>query len=313
MAATNNGGNDMLVSRRTKEIILSVILLVLPVVFLFSNIKHPTKLNRFDRLILRLSTPVQELSYNVFRFVNRLWVNYIYLVNLKKENDKLRLENSALKANNAILEIWAQRGKEVERLLGFKERSTSEMIAAKVISKSLSPYYRVVKLRINKGKGRIKPNDPVVIPEGVVGKIHRVYGDYAEILLAVDPRVKIPVVVKRTGSEALLVGLGDEKKYTAKLTYLKREEEVRVGDIVVTSGLGGLQGTRYPPDLPVGRVTKVYKKKFGKFQNMILEATVNFSNLDKVLVVVTQPPPSETHVPTIDKEKKLPRVGLRPY
>ncbi len=303
----------MLVARRTKEIILSVMLLALPVIFLFANIKSPHQLNRFDRMILRLSTPVQAVTYSIYRFANRIWVNYIYLVNLKKENNRLRLENAALKANSAILEIWAQRGKEIERLLGFKEASTSEMVAAKVVYKSLSPYYRVVKLRIDKGKGKIKPNDPVVIPEGVVGKVHRVYARYADVLLAVDPHVKIPVVVKRTGSEALLVGLGDKRHYTAQLTYMKREEEVRVGDIVVTSGLGGLQGTRYPPDLPVGRVTKVFKKKFGKFQNMILEATVDFSNLDKVLVVVTPPPPSETHVPSLEDEKKLPRTGLRPY
>jgi rod shape-determining protein MreC len=302
----------MIIARRTKEVILSIILLVLPMVFLFANIKHPSKLTRFDMMILKLSSPVQEGSYSIYRFVNRIWINYMYLVNLKKENNSLRLENSALKANSSILEIWAQRGKEIEKLLDFKESSTSEMIAARVISKSLSPFYRILKLRIDKGKGKIKPNDPVVIPDGVVGKIHRVYGNYADIILAVDPRVRIPVVVKRTGSEALLVGLGDKKSYTAKLTYMKREEEVKVGDIVVTSGLGGLQGTRYPPDLPVGRVIKVYKKKFGKFQNMILEATVDFSKLGKVLVVVTPPPPSETNIPTLAKEKKLNRVGLRP-
>jgi rod shape-determining protein MreC len=129
----------------------------------------------------------------------------------------------------------------------------------------------------------------------------------------VDPRVKIPVIVKRTGAEALLVGLGDLKHYTAKLTYLKREEEIKIGDIVVTSGMGGLQGVRYPPDLPVGRIIKIEKKKFGKFQKAILESTVDFSKIDKVFVVTTPPPPPESDIPSLNKEKKIPRVGLRPY
>ncbi|MBU1222206.1 rod shape-determining protein MreC [Myxococcota bacterium] len=303
----------MLLSRRAKEIVLSILLLALPVVFLFANIKHPEKLNNFDRFILKLSAPVQHASFFIYSKARNVWLNYIYLVNLKKENDRLRMENGVLKANNAILEIWAQRGREVEKILGFKESNPSEMIAARVISKSLSPYYRVLRMRLDRGKGKVSVNDPVVTPDGVVGKIHRLYGSYADILLSVDPRVKIPVVVKRTGTEALLVGLGDEKNYTAKLTFLRREEEIKVGDIVVTSGMGGLQGTRFPPDLPVGRVTQIYKKEFGKFQSAIVEATVDFSKLDKVLVVITPPPPQDTNPSTGDKEKSLPRVGLRPY
>ncbi|MDA3862288.1 MAG: rod shape-determining protein MreC [Deltaproteobacteria bacterium] len=303
----------MLLSRRSKEIILSIFLLALPVIFLFSNIKEPQNINSFDRFILRVSSPVQHASVFVYRRVHNIWLNYIYLVNLKEENDDLRLKNGILKANNDILVIWAKRGKEVEKLLGFKESSTSEMVAARIISKSLSPYYRVVKLKLDRGKGKIKPNDPVVIPEGIVGKIHRVYGNYADVLLAVDPRVKIPVIVKRTGSEALLVGLGDEKNYTAKLTYLKKQDEVKIGDIVVTSGLGGIEGVRYPPDLPVGKIIKINRSKVRKFQSAILEATVDFSNLDKVLVVITPPPPKEKNIPTLEKEKKLPRVGQRPY
>ncbi|MGM0596227.1 MAG: rod shape-determining protein MreC [Myxococcota bacterium] len=303
----------MLLSRRSKEIILSIFLLALPVIFLFSNIKEPQNINSFDRFILRVSSPVQHASVFIYRWVHNIWLNYIYLVNLKEENNDLRLKNGILKANNDILVIWAKRGKEVEKLLGFKESSTSEMVAARIISKSLSPYYRVVKLRLDRGKGKIKPNDPVVIPEGIVGKIHRVYGNYADVLLAVDPRVKIPVIVKRIGSEALLVGLGDEKKYTAKLTYLKKQDEVKIGDVVVTSGLGGVEGVRYPPDLPVGKITKINRSKVRKFQSAILEATVDFSNLDKVLVVITPPPPKEKNIPTLEKEKKLPRVGQRPY
>ncbi len=304
----------MLLSRRAKEIIFSVLLLAIPVVFLFANIKEPERLNGFDRFILRLSSPIHQASMFVYRWVDGIWMNYIYLVNLKSENDRLRAENGVLKANNSILEVWAQRGKEVEKLLGFKEASSAEMVAARVISKSFSPYYRVMRLRIDRGLNEIKPDDPVIIPEGVVGKVHKVYGDFADIQLAIDPRVKIPVVVKRTGTEALLVGTGDEKKYTARLTYLRREEEIQEGDLVVTSGMGGASGVRYPADLPVGRIVSIQKKDFGKFQDAIVEATVDFSRLDKVLVVVTPPPATDPQT-TQDPEllRQQPRVGLRPF
>jgi len=304
----------MLLSRRAKEIIFSVLMLAIPVVFLFANIKEPHRLNALDRFILRLSSPVHQASVFIYRWVDGLWMNYIYLVDLKSENDRLRSENGILKANNAILEIWAQRGREVEKLLGFKEASSAEMVAARVISKSFSPYYRVLRLRIDRGVHEIKPDDPVIIPEGVVGKVHRVYGGYADIQLAIDPKVKIPVVVKRTGTEALLVGTGDPRKYTARLTYLRREEEVQVGDVVVTSGMGGDSGVRFPADLQVGRIVSVQKKEFGKFQDAVVEAAVDFSRLDKVLVVVTPPPVADPQsTPDAELQKEQPRTGLRPF
>ncbi len=299
----------MLLSKRTKEIVYSLILLSLPVIFLFPNMKDPSKLNSFDRFILKLSAPVQQSFIYMFRWGRRVWSDYIYLVDVKHENDRLRLENSVLRANNAILEIWAQRGKEVEALLGFKEERPSEMIAARVVSRSLSPYYRVVRLRVDRGKGVVHVNDPVVTPAGVVGKISRVYDDYADVLLAVDPHVKIPVVVKRTGAEALLVGLGDDKRYLAMLTYLRKEEEVKPGDLVVTSGLGGVEGVRYPPDLPVGRVVEVKRNPKQRFQTAVVESTVDFARIDKVLVVVVPPPPSSDR-PSAERQRSLPRAGL---
>ena len=303
----------MLLSRRAKDIILSIVLLALPFIFLFSNMKHPSRLNSFDRFILSLSSPVQKASVGIYKRINKIWINYLYLVNLKKENEQLRHENGILRANNEILEIWAKRGKEIEKLLGFKETSPSEMIAARVVSKSLSPYYRVIKIRINKGKGLVKKDDPVVIPQGIVGKVFRLEKNYADVILSVDRHIKIPVVVKRTGAEALLVGLGDQKHYTAKLSYLKNNADVKVGDLVVTSGMGGANGIKFPPDLPVGKIIKIYKKKYAKFQTAIVESSIDFSNLDKVLVVVTPPPPQDPNAPSVQKEKNLPRTGLRPY
>lgn len=304
----------MLLSRKAKEIIFSVLMLAIPVVFLFANIKEPHRLNALDRFILALSSPIHQASVYIYRWVDETWRNYIYLVNLKSENDRLRAENGILKANNAILEIWAQRGREVEKLLGFKEASAAEMVAARVIAKSFSPYYRVMRLRIDRGIREIKPDNPVIIPEGVVGKVHRVYGDYADVQLAIDPKVRIPVVIKRTGTEALLVGTGDPRKYTARLTYLRREEEVQVGDVVVTSGMGGGTGVHFPPDLQVGRVVNVSKREFGKFQDAVVEAAVDFSRLDKVLVVVTPPPAAETRSKDdTGFTQEQPRVGLRPF
>ena len=88
----------MLLSRKAKEIIFSVLMLAIPVVFLFANIKEPHRLNALDRFILALSSPIHQASVYIYRWVDETWRNYIYLVNLKSENDRLRAENGAFSA-----------------------------------------------------------------------------------------------------------------------------------------------------------------------------------------------------------------------
>ncbi len=300
----------MILSRKAREIVLSVILLTLPVIFFYSNMKDPSKTNAFDRVILKISAPLQYGSVAVFRKVLAVWTNYLYLVDLQKENEKLRSENKVLRANNRILAAWAKRGRHLERLLKFREKSPAEMLAAKVIGRSISPYFRVIRLKLDRGRHAVRPGMPVVVPEGVVGRIHRVFGSYSDVMLSVDPSSRIDVVDQRTGARGILRGIGNSKRYLAKLEYLLKQDEVNEGDLLVTSGVGG----SFPRDLPVGTVVKVDHKTLGLYQKVYVKPAVDFSKLSRVMVVVSPPPPPDPTAPGPGRRRKpQSRVGLRPY
>jgi rod shape-determining protein MreC len=300
----------VILSRKAREIILCVLLLTLPVIFLYSNVKDPSDINAFDRVILKISAPIQQASVAVFQRILAVWKDYIYLVNLREENKKLRRENKVLRANNRILSAWASRGRKLERLLRFKRESPAEMVAAKVIGRSVSPYFRVVRLRLDRGSDLVKPGMPVVVPEGVVGRVHRTFGSYSDVLLSVDPSSRIDVVDRRTGARGVLKGSGGQKEYTARIDYLLRQDEVNVGDAIITSGMGG----RFPKDLPVGKVVKVLKKTYGLYQKVIVKPAVDFSKLTRVMVVVSPPPPPDPNAPKPGHRRKRPRrTGLKPY
>jgi rod shape-determining protein MreC len=101
------------------------------------------------------------------------------------------------------------------------------------------------------------------------------------VLLTVDRTSAIDVVIQRTGARGILRGTGADDRYVAQIQYLRREDDIRVGDLVHTSGLG----QRFPASLLVGRVTRIVRRQFGLHQEAEVTPAVNFSSLDEVLVL----------------------------
>ncbi len=113
-----------------------------------------------------------------------------------------------------------------------------------------------------------------------------VRGTLADVLLTVDSRSAVDVMIERTGARGIARGTGERDRYSARVEYLQRTDDVRVGDVVVTSGLG----CRYPAGVLVGRVAAVTRREFGIYQEVEVAPAVNFSRLSEVLVLATGSP-----------------------
>jgi rod shape-determining protein MreC len=79
----------------------------------------------------------------------------------------------------------------------------------------------------------------------------------------------------------MLRGTGEDERYMARIQYLGREDALRVGDLVHTSGLG----QRFPPSILVGRVTRIVREDFGLYQEVEVSPAVDFSRLEEVLIL----------------------------
>jgi rod shape-determining protein MreC len=175
------------------------------------------------------------------------------------------------------------------------------------VAVGVNPAFRVSRIVLDRGDGEVVAGMPVVAAEGVVGRIQRVYGGYADVMLAVDPQSSIDVVLPRTASRGVLKGLGGDNAYTAKVEYLLKSEEVKEDDPIVTSGLGGV----FPKDLAVGRVKRIVKNEYGMYQDVEVAPAVDFSRLGRVLVLLAPPPPPD---PGARGKKAAERAfGLSPY
>jgi rod shape-determining protein MreC len=270
--------------RRFRDAAVAVVLLVLPFFFLSANLKDPDEVGLVDAGLLKISAPLQYVATEAAGALGGLLEEYVYLVEVGRENDRLRDENDRLREDNRLLRVQAGENDRLRDLLELRERLPGETLSAEVVTREFSPYFRVMRVRLDRGaRDRVRAGMPVVSAQGLVGQIRRTTGHYADVLLTVDQESAIDVVVQRTGARGMLRGTGESNRYLCRMQYLRREDEVEVGDEIYTSGLG----RRFPAAILVGRVVRVERQEFGLYQEVEVAPSVSFSDLEEVLVLTT--------------------------
>lgn len=226
---------------------------------------------------------VEDATHYAIGGIGTFWDDYLDLVDVRRQNEALRAELDRIRDEHTRLLGVMQENARLRAMVGFQEAHPQlELVAARVVAKDLSPFFRVVSIRLDVRDARIAPGMPVVSSAGVVGHVAEVAGGYAEVMLAVDPRSSIDVLIQHNRARGVLQGLGHSDDYRARLAYLLRRDAARVGDVLVTSGMGG----RYPAELVVGRVVEVREQSYGLFQEVDVEPAVDFSRLEEVFIVV---------------------------
>jgi rod shape-determining protein MreC len=266
--------------KRYRELILVAVLLLVPLGVFFAHAKRPAERSRLDRAVVWLATPVERTVAWTMKGVLSAWSGYVALrgahvraADLSRRVQALELERQQLLASRAEAERLA-------RLLSFAETSTDRRyVGARVVGIRLGTVGRQL-LTIDRGADDgIAPMMPVVVADGVVGRVHSAAGATAEVLVLTDLNSSIAVRVERTRARANVRGLG--KPDVCRLDYALRTEDIIEGDPLVTSGTDGV----FPRGLPVGKVTKLERRAHGLFQDARVVPAVDVTRLEEVLVV----------------------------
>jgi len=269
--------------KRYRDTALVVLLLAVPFFFLRASVRNPEEMNQVDRLVMRLAAPVQYVSAALARQISSLFGRYVYLVDVKEDNNRLAYENARMRAKVRELRAAEAENVRLRRLLGLRDTIPNETVSALVLAKDTTEYFRVAHLTLDRPGVALRPNMPVLSLDGTVGTVLRVAGDTVDVQLTVDSGFGVDVVVERTGARGFVRGSGDRSKYVVRVEYVQRTDEVDVGDLLLTSGVG----CRFPKGIPVARVSKVTRRDFGIYQTVEAEPTVDFSRLEEVLIVLT--------------------------
>lgn len=250
-------------------------------IFYSLNIPDKRSANFIERGILTVFAPVMKPAARVSGFFEDTWGNYLNLVGVRQEN--LRLRNDIKELNTRIIAAGETtlENQRLEKLLGVRNSIREPSLTVSIVGEDLSSWFKTVVIDQGSSSG-IAEGMPVVAADGVVGQVVKVTSGTSRVLLLTDHSSGIAATIQRSRARGVVKGKGDG---LCSLEFTTREEDVKVGDMVVTSGIGGvfLKGT------PIGEVTMVKRGEYGIFQTVTIRPLVNISHLEEALVVLRHP------------------------
>lgn len=215
-----------------------------------------------------VTTPVRGLG-NVF---GNLTASSETLSELKSENDQL-------KAQVAQLSEYQRTADTLSGLLQLRSTYSLRSVAARVIAVSRDSWSSTVTLDKGTSSG-FAVGMPVTTATGVIGQISECSATTSTVRLITDEKSGVSATVQASGAQGQLVGSPDG---TLRLTLVRTDLAVNVGDMVVTSGLGGV----YPKGLPIGTVSNVTKSSNSMYYDITVEPLAGTGSFGEVLVVTS--------------------------
>lgn len=215
---------------------------------------------------------------------------------LRQRNAELEDLANRLTVENLRLAEVETENEQLRTLLAFAQTNPSYdyrggQIIARVIGDSASPFTHPIQIDLGEQHG-IEEGMPVVTDRGLVGRIFNVYPRTSDIMLITDPRSSVNVMTQASRAPGILRGRVGQLPI---MELIPPEIEISVGEIIITSGLGG----HFPKGLVVGQVIEVQKNDDLMFQSAIIQPTVDFDRMELVLVITSFPAEApETAEPT---------------
>lgn len=274
------------------------LLLVWGLLFLTVQLRHHRRSGAVEQTLLASSRPFQS----AFAWAgSETFALAGLLVPPLRSGSDLEAENRRLRAELVQLEEYRLENERLKRLLDFTENQQTRGVAARVIGADATSWFATA--TIDKGSAQgVKEGMAVVNDQGLVGRVVRCAPHSSRVLLVTDASSAVATLVERTRTRGVARGTGEG----LTLDYVALPEDVEPGDVVVTSGLGGV----FPKGLPLGTVTAVTRGGFGMFQSITVLPAVDVTRLEEVLVVlekrVAEELPLEQAVPPAQEAPALP-------
>jgi rod shape-determining protein MreC len=270
-----------------------------------------------EGIVLQLLTPFQRISSTLTGRVIDANQTLRHARDLEARNRQLESLVDQLMIENVRLKEFEAQNEDLRKKLNFSETHPEYILQAaevkgRVIGAEPNNLLAILIIDVGKRHG-IDKGMPVVTERGLVGHIHTVGTNWSKVLLIIDPSSSVAAMVQSSRTQGIVSGhLGQD----LVMNYIPQNEQIAVGDVVLTSGMGG----KYPKTLVIGQVTEVQRQDIETFQRAVVHPSVNFEQLETVLVITSfnpidvagaLAPTSSTDEPQTDTEPTAQTQGTK--
>lgn len=273
------------------------------VVLLIASIALMTADHRWHSLELArsaLSSVIYPLQYTIdlpirlYYWSEEVFSSQEALLEKNREFEARHLEN---RVQLQKLDIIEKENARLRKLLSATPKITERLLIAEIINVDVDPFRQLILL--NKGSNNeVYQGQPIIDAQGIMGQVIHVGPLSSTAMLITDASHALPVQIDRTGLRANAFGTG--KISQLDLRHLTHNVDIRVGDTLITSGLGGV----FPPNYPVARITKVERPAGEPFAHVEAEPLAQLDKTREVLLVWRNNPEKKSKQNTSEADKK---------
>lgn len=254
---------------------------IIPVIILVLAFQYP-QLNNAGRVIFyTITRPFLILGSGVRQGIYNLRYNVGIFWNAVGKQKEHLAQIQELEARIFRLQETEKENQRLKKLLSFSQSLVAKSIGVRVISEDVTPWKKVMTLDKG-GRQGIKKNMPVVVPEGLAGRILEVEPFTSQVILLSDPDSRVSALTFTSRAQGVITGMGTEK---LQMRYLPLDADIAIGEDVITSGINSI----FPKGLQIGKVESMERDHDGLHLVALVKPSVSFSKLEELLCLVSAP------------------------
>jgi rod shape-determining protein MreC len=278
--------------RRRTGVIFGVVLLG-QVLLVSAQVQTRSGVRVIEAVSFGAFAKVQGVTSSAVSGVRDVWSNYAELRGARDENQALKQQLAALEIQLQEQRALAARTQRLQDLLSLQQSTPLPTVAAEVIGGNPNPMPGIREITIGRGTADgVQPGMAVMAPRGIVGRvIGQPAARAARVQLLIDRYAAAGALTERSRAGGMIVGKEADPPLAMEL--VSNLQDVKPGDLVITSGIDGI----YPKGYAIGWVEAAEDGR-GLYQNITVRPAVDFSSLEEVLVVLVPPRPALTEAET---------------
>ncbi len=279
-------------SGRTAWLLIFITVSVFCIVFFAARGRFETPFT--SPVVLTVIGPFQRAAAWAGSQVQGVITNIRDILTVHEQNQMLRSEVEQLRMQNVRANEFAAENIRLRELLGYTQSATQfDLVVARVIGREPSTWTRMIIIDRGTQHG-IQKNMAVITARGLVGTVTEAGPFSSKVQLILDPRAAAGALIQRSRVAGVVKGTPDDAMHP-RLVNVPRNQDMAEGDIVVTSGFGGI----YPKGIMIGTVSAVKNDSGGLLHYAVIEPATDFQRLEDVAVIVAsrEAPPEPLQPP----------------